>query len=103
MRNNSSNGIVNLLGCYTVCHTRGMNTPAPTNRDKNHRFASAIISHAVWLYSRFCLSMLHPAAALHRDSMMAAVKEDFRHLRPIPDQGGQPPSQGSTTDQLSLF
>jgi uracil-DNA glycosylase len=47
--------------------------------------------------------MLHPAAALHRDSMMAAVREDFRHLRTILDQGGQPPSQGSTTDQLALF
>jgi uracil-DNA glycosylase len=47
--------------------------------------------------------MLHPAAALHRDGMMEAVKEDFRHLRTILDQGGQPPSHGATTDQLSLF
>jgi DNA polymerase len=47
--------------------------------------------------------MLHPAAALHRDGMMEAVKEDFRNLRKILDQGVQPPSQGTTTDQLSLF
>jgi uracil-DNA glycosylase len=47
--------------------------------------------------------MLHPAAALHRDGMMEAVKEDFRHLRTILDQGGQPPLPGTTTDQLSLF
>jgi putative transposase len=33
-----------------------MNTPAPTNRYKNHRFPVEIISHGVWLYYRFCLS-----------------------------------------------
>jgi putative transposase len=33
-----------------------MNTPAPTDRYKNHRFPTEIISHAVWLYFRFCLS-----------------------------------------------
>jgi transposase-like protein len=32
-----------------------MNTPS-TNRYKNHRFPAEIISHAVWLYLRFCLS-----------------------------------------------
>jgi putative transposase len=32
-----------------------MNTPS-TNRYKNHRFPAEIISHAVWLYFRFCLS-----------------------------------------------
>jgi putative transposase len=29
---------------------------APTTTDKNHRFPVEIISHAVWLYFRFCLS-----------------------------------------------
>jgi len=33
-----------------------MDTPAPNNRYKNHRFPAEIISHAVWLYFRFCLS-----------------------------------------------
>jgi putative transposase len=33
-----------------------MNTPAPTDRYKNHRFPAEIISHGVWLYFRFCLS-----------------------------------------------
>jgi DNA polymerase len=47
--------------------------------------------------------MLHPAAALHREGVMEAVKEDFRHLRTILDRGVEPPSQGATTDQLSLF
>ena len=32
-----------------------MHTPT-TNRYKNHRFPAEIISHAVWLYFRFCLS-----------------------------------------------
>lgn len=32
-----------------------MSTPS-TNRYKNHRFPAEIISHAVWLYLRFCLS-----------------------------------------------
>jgi putative transposase len=33
-----------------------MNTPVLTDRYKNHRFPAEIISHAVWLYFRFCLS-----------------------------------------------
>ena len=33
-----------------------MDTPTPTNHYKNHRFPVEIISHAVWLYFRFCLS-----------------------------------------------
>jgi DNA polymerase len=47
--------------------------------------------------------MLHPAAALHREGMMDAVKEDFRHLRQLLDQGGPAASSGTTTDQLTLF
>ena len=33
-----------------------MNTPPATAKYKNHRFPIEIISHAVWLYFRFCLS-----------------------------------------------
>jgi putative transposase len=33
-----------------------MTTPVPTNPYKHHRFPGEIISHAVWLYFRFCLS-----------------------------------------------
>jgi putative transposase len=33
-----------------------MTPPADTTRDKNHRFPGEIISHGVWLYSRFTLS-----------------------------------------------
>ena len=33
-----------------------MDTPPATKQYKNHRFPVEIISHAVWLYFRFCLS-----------------------------------------------
>jgi putative transposase len=33
-----------------------MNTSPATKQYKNHRFPVEIISHAVWLYFRFCLS-----------------------------------------------
>ncbi len=33
-----------------------MKTAIPANPYKNHRFPAEIISHAVWLYFRFCLS-----------------------------------------------
>ena len=33
-----------------------MNTATSATRYKNHRFPVEIISHAVWLYFRFCLS-----------------------------------------------
>jgi putative transposase len=47
-----------LSGLSSAClvgHTRRMNTPS-INRYKPHRFPVEIISHAVWLYFRFCLS-----------------------------------------------
>jgi uracil-DNA glycosylase len=47
--------------------------------------------------------MLHPAAALHREGLMEAVKQDFRNLRTILDRGTEQPSPGASTDQLSLF
>jgi hypothetical protein len=47
--------------------------------------------------------MLHPAAALHRESMLEAVKEDFQNLRKILDQGVPSQASGTKTDQLSLF
>jgi putative transposase len=33
-----------------------MDTPPATSRYKNHRFPGEIVSHAVWLYFRLCLS-----------------------------------------------
>jgi putative transposase len=53
-------GVVNLLiSLYRLCtvwHTRRMKTATRANPYKNHRFPAEIISHAVWLYFRFCLS-----------------------------------------------
>jgi DDE superfamily endonuclease len=53
-------GVVNLfISVYRHCsvwHTRPMKTAMPANSYKNHRFPAEIISHAIWLYFRFCLS-----------------------------------------------
>jgi putative transposase len=48
-----------LISLYRLCpvwHTRSMKTAMPVNSYKHHRFPAEIISHAVWLYFRFCLS-----------------------------------------------
>jgi hypothetical protein len=55
-RDASPDGIVNLSGSRRAWHTRLVNAPVSTNRYKNHRFPAEIISHAVCLYFRFCLS-----------------------------------------------
>jgi hypothetical protein len=52
----SDEGIVNLFATLAVWQSDGMNTPPTTTPYKNHRFPAEIISHAVWLYFRFCLS-----------------------------------------------
>lgn len=49
---NHTHGIVNLTG---VWHLGSMKKP--TFSYQRHRFLSEIISHAVWLYHRFCLSV----------------------------------------------
>ncbi len=45
-----------MLGTPTGWHCYDIETPPATKKDKNHRFPGEIISHAVWLYFRFCLS-----------------------------------------------
>jgi hypothetical protein len=56
---NQLRGFINLLSGLSnsrlMCDTCHKTTPL-TNRYKNHRFPAEIISHAVWLYLRFCLS-----------------------------------------------
>src|SRR2546430_12264513 len=49
-------GIVNLSGTPTAWQSCGMDTSPATAKYKNRRFPVEIISHAVWLYFRFCLS-----------------------------------------------
>src|SRR4249920_2427546 len=45
-----------LVESHAVCQSYGMDTAPVTTKYKNHRFPIEIISHAVWLYFRFCLS-----------------------------------------------
>jgi DNA polymerase len=52
--------------------------------------------------SHIVFPMLHPAAALHRESLMEAVREDFQNLRKILDEEPRPRS-GTVGDQPSLF
>jgi len=49
-------GIVNLSGTPTAWQSCSMDILPVTTKYKNHRFPVEIISHAVWLYFRFCLS-----------------------------------------------
>jgi len=44
------------LATLAVWQSGGVHTPPATPKYKNHRFPVEIISHAVWLYFRFCLS-----------------------------------------------
>ena len=48
-------GVVNLLNTHAVCQSGRMITLSAATKYKNHRFPVEIISHAVWLYFRFCL------------------------------------------------
>ena len=52
----ASDGVVNLLDPSMVWQSCDMATLPVTTKYKNHRFPGEIISHAVWLYFRFCLS-----------------------------------------------
>src|SRR5262245_21053158 len=45
--------LVRYLTVWQIC---GMNILSDAKKHKNHRFPVEIISHAVWLYFRFCLS-----------------------------------------------
>jgi putative transposase len=95
-------GIVNLLislcRCCPVWHTRLMKTAMPANPYKNHRFPAEIISHAVWLYFRFCLSYRDVEALLFARGVTVTYEairkwcrkfgqsyaNELRHRRPRP-------------------
>jgi uracil-DNA glycosylase len=49
------------------------------------------------------IPMLHPAAALHRESLLEAVKEDFHNLRRILDLGVPSETTNVRSDQLPLL
>lgn len=47
---------VNLLGTHTECQDCCMDPPLATKQGKNYRSPVEIISRAIWLYLRSCLS-----------------------------------------------
>ena len=55
-----------------------MNTPS-INRYKNHRFPVEIISHAVWLYFRFCLSYRDVEELLFARGISVGVSANLLH------------------------
>jgi putative transposase len=63
-----------LLSIYTLCQSWGMDTSAPNNRYKNPRFPVEIISHAVWLSFRFCLSFRDVEELLCERGVMVTYK-----------------------------
>ncbi len=69
-----------------VGRTQGMNPPTAANDYKNHRFPAEFISHAVWLYFRFCLSCRDVEALLLKRGMVVT----YEALRQWCRKFGQP-------------
>jgi putative transposase len=62
-----------------------MKTTMPANSYKNHRFPAEILSHAVWLYFRFCLSYRDVEELLFARGVMvtyAAIRKWCRTFGP---------------------
>jgi len=57
-----------LVGHQTVWQSCGIDTSTTAIPYQNHRFPVEIISHAVWLYFRFCLSF-RDAALIRRQQL----------------------------------
>jgi putative transposase len=51
-----------------------MSTVTPAARYKNRRFPTELISHAVWLYFRFCLSFRDVEELLCERGVMVTYK-----------------------------
>ena len=51
-----------------------MDTPIATTKHKHYRFPVEIISHAVWLYFRFCLSFRDGEKLLLERGVVGASK-----------------------------
>ncbi len=56
-----------------------MDTPPATTKFKNHRFPVEIVSHAVWLYFRFCLSF-HDVEELLLERGVVVTYEAIRQV-----------------------
>jgi hypothetical protein len=55
-----------------------MDTPQAATKYKNHRFPVEIISHAVWLYFRFCLSFRKEAVRFSPSSWHCLSAREIR-------------------------
>lgn len=64
---------------------------------------SKVHGQAFAMGSYMLIPMLHPAAALHRESLLEAVKEDFHNLRRILDLGVPSETTNVRSDQLPLL
>jgi putative transposase len=60
-----------------MCQSYGMDTPPVAATSKYHRFLVEIISHAVWLNFRFCLSF-HDVEELLLERGMVVTYEATR-------------------------
>jgi putative transposase len=56
-----------------------MNPLSATTKYKNHRFPAEIISHAVWLYFRFCLSFRDVEELLLERGVIITYKDALWH------------------------
>ena len=71
-----------------------MDTPPSPNHYKNHRFPVEIISHAVWLYFRFCLSFRDVEERLVERGMVVIYKAIRKWCREHQEPGGAAYSLG---------
>jgi hypothetical protein len=83
-------GIVNFLGGlqghWRVGRNQGRDTALPTTKYKNHRFPVEIISHAVWLYFRFCLSFRNVEELLLERGVIVTYEPVMRLGLTTPDE-----------------
>ena len=63
-----------------------MDTPPATTKYKNHRFPVEIMSHAVWLYFRFCLSFRDVEELLFERSVVVTYEPVMRRCLATPDE-----------------
>ncbi len=73
-----------------------MNTPVTATTYKNHRFPIEIISHAVWLYFRFCLSFREVEELLFERGVIVTYEPGMRLSLAPPDEKAKAEGYTST-------
>ena len=92
-------GIDNLLGTLAMWQSGSMDTSPTTIKYKNHRFPVEIISHAVWLYFRFCLSFRDVEELL----LERGVVVTYETIRKWCRKFGQPYAKAFRQKNLSVY